>query len=66
MKTFSVAKFIEVSRSLGVSEDSIAESCKWWANQCDGMSEETLTEIKICFADEWMVETNETKEEELS
>lgn len=66
MRTFSVEKFIESRRALGISEDSIAESCKWWANQCDGMTGERMSEIGLVYDDKWMIETDETKEEEFS
>ena len=58
-KVFSVEKFIGYSRSLGTLEDTISESCKWWANECDGMTEEKMEAIGLFCHQAWFIEKEE-------
>ena len=61
-KVFSVEKLKESMKSSGFSKARIDRSLIVWANKCDGLTEEEMTELRYVTSDNWMIEVDGGKE----
>ena len=55
-KVFSVEKFKESMKSIGLSDDRIDYYCKRWAKECEGLTEEEMLELGYVTDDSCMIE----------
>ncbi|MCK9470146.1 MAG: hypothetical protein M0Q88_00140 [Bacilli bacterium] len=60
-KVFSVERYKKDCKEADYTEEMINDFCESWANECDGLTEKEMRNLRCSTRNDWMIEVEEIK-----